>query len=75
MNGAQVRIVEEIDKERFSGLLQCLNSLTLPSGRTLIGGHHLRNFADLSRLALVTNHMFCETYESLEGSPKEKKIC
>jgi hypothetical protein len=57
VNGTQICIVEEIDKERFCGLLQRLDSLTLPSGRTLIGGHHLRNLANLVKSALVMGNV------------------
>jgi hypothetical protein len=49
VNGAEICIVEEVDKERFCGLLQRLNSLTLPSRRAFVGGYHLRNLANLVR--------------------------
>lgn len=44
MNGAEVRIVEEVDEECFGRFLQGHNSLTLPSVGTVLGGDSLRDF-------------------------------
>jgi hypothetical protein len=51
MNGAQIRVVKEVDEEGFGGLLQRLDSLTLPSSGTLVCGDHLRNFSDLAKVS------------------------
>jgi hypothetical protein len=67
MNGAEICVVEEVHKERFCGLLQRLNGLTLPSGRTLIGGYHLRNLANLVESALVTE----STLEDVQVAGRE----
>ena len=47
VDGAQIRIVEEVDEEGFGGLLQGLNSLALPSGGSCLGGDGLGDFTDL----------------------------
>jgi hypothetical protein len=47
VDGAQIRVVEEVDEEGFGGLLERLDSLALPSGGACLGGDGLRNFADL----------------------------
>jgi hypothetical protein len=67
VNGTEICIVEEVDKERFCGLLQRLNSLTLPSGRTLIGGYHLRNLANLVESVPVTE----STMEDVQVAGRE----
>jgi hypothetical protein len=53
VDGAQIRVMKEIDEEGFSGLLEGEDGLTLPSGRTLLGGHLLRNLADLQTLVFA----------------------
>jgi hypothetical protein len=47
VDGTEIRIVEEVDKESFGGLLQRLDSLALPSIGTCLGGDGLRDFSDL----------------------------
>lgn len=47
VNGAQIRVVEEVDEESFSGLLQRHDGLTLPPAWTVVMGHGLRDFSDL----------------------------
>jgi hypothetical protein len=47
VDGAQIRVVEEVDKESFSGLLERHDSLALPSGRTVLSGDLLANLAHL----------------------------
>ena len=50
MDGAEIRIVEEVHEEGFSGLLQRHDGLTLPSTGTIFGGYRLRNFSNLGKL-------------------------
>jgi hypothetical protein len=47
VDGAKVRVVEQIDQEGFGGLLERLDGLALPSGGPCLGGDGLRDFADL----------------------------
>jgi hypothetical protein len=53
MNGAQIRVMKEIDEKGFRSLLKREDGLTLPSGGAIFGGHLLRNLADLQTLVLA----------------------
>jgi hypothetical protein len=39
MNGAQIRVMKEIDEKGFRSLLKREDGLTLPSGGAIFGGH------------------------------------
>jgi hypothetical protein len=79
MDGTQVRIVEEADKESFGGLLQRLDSLALPTIGAAWGGDCLLNLSDLCA-GLVgfgwkgAYQSRAKTYEALERGPKDEQI-
>ena len=47
MNGAEVRIFEQVDEEGFGGFLEGLDGLGLPEEGFADGGEGLGDFADL----------------------------
>lgn len=49
MDGAQIRIMEEVDEKGFRGLLERHDGLTLPSAGPVFGGYCLRNFSNLQK--------------------------
>ena len=53
MDGAQVGVVEKVDKEGLGGLLQGHDGLTLPAAGSVLIGDGLGDLADLERGELV----------------------
>lgn len=71
VDGAEICIVEEVDKEGFSGFLECHDGLTLPSVGAVFGCDGLGDFAHLYEgqhgvVAVETNAAVGNAYESLE---------